>query len=100
MDTPNPKPYTRMANEYYLHTINWVETTQETFDYQLGCVPPVRMKANAFMVGEAYTHDLKFRQAVHAAFVEVNGRFFGRLDLLGLFNPDLYTAEIKGQYSI
>ncbi len=30
--------------------------TEEHYDYMLGCVPPIRMVSNAFLVGEAVDH--------------------------------------------
>ena len=72
----------------------WVETTEDTYYDQLGCVPPKCMKDNAFMVGECYTGNS------YAAFVEVNGRFFGKICSVITFRPDWFTKEIKEQFGL
>ena len=36
--------------------IIWNETTEDHYDEMLGCVPPVYMSGDGFLVGEAYDH--------------------------------------------
>lgn len=54
----------------------WVETTEEMYWEMLGCLPPRKMSANAFLVGEPLRHDE--RGAVHACFVRVGGVYWAK----------------------
>lgn len=78
----------------------WVETNESCYVDQLECVPPFVMKRNAFMVGEAYTHDKIRYIPVHAAFVEINGRYFGKLCKITEFNVENFEAQIRKQFEL
>jgi len=73
----------------------WTEVSERIYDDQMGCVPPIRMRGNAFMVGECARHDRN--GAIYAAFVELSGRYFARLAPLYTFDPAKYTFEIIRQ---
>jgi len=72
----------------------WTETNSQTYWDQLECVPPIRMKGNAFMVGEPYTFN------VYAAFVNIGDRYFGANRNIKTFDPGVYRQEIRKQFSI
>lgn len=89
-------PYPDMEEFYERRSNEWRETILETYDNQLGCVPPVRMNGGFFMVGEQFTADVG--GCVYAVFGEVQGRYFGRLSHLQNFDPDRYVTEINAQF--
>jgi hypothetical protein len=78
----------------------WTETTETAYDDQLGCLPPIRWKSRAFMVGECFTHRESDGASMYAAFMEVDGRFFGRIVALKEFDPAAFLSEIKSQFGI
>ncbi len=89
-----------MDDNYHKNNGLWTETTEKTFYDQLEVVPPIRMKFNAFMVGECYTHDYDLRQPIYSTFVQIGNRFFGKHCALNTFNPGDYTLEIKKQFNL
>jgi hypothetical protein len=104
MPTPTPArptktewPYPWIGEHYNPGHPEWLETSQETFDNQLGCVPPARMKGSAFAVGECYRHD-RDGNPLHAIFVQYGGRYFCRLGDIGDFDPVYYKNEIRDQF--
>lgn len=80
----------------------WIETNEETYNWQLGCLPPARRNRGVFAVGEAHTHTSK--GAIHAVFAEVlhgeNWRYFATFAPLADFDADLYRKDIFKQYEI
>lgn len=46
----------------------WHHTTAEMYFDMLECLPPIRMSANAFLVGEPYSHDSRTGEAIYACF--------------------------------
>jgi len=93
----NEWPYPWINKHYNPGHPEWLETSQETFDNQLGCVPPARHKAGAFAVGECSRHD-RYCDPLHAIFVEYAGRYFCRLGNLHDFDPVSYQKEIRDQF--
>jgi len=83
-----------MESNYRANNGLWVETIEKTFYDQLGCVPPRLWKGNAFMVGECYSGN------DYAVFVDVDGRFFGKICGILSFNPTKYTEQIRYQFGI
>lgn len=98
MRTIHDWPYPEMDNLYNAGDHSWIEVDEEIFYDQLECVPPARMRANAFMVGECW--DEREEGALHSAFVEVQGRFFGRVVPLRKFNPARFTTEVIQQFHL
>lgn len=37
--------------------VEWLESTEESYDEALGCLPPVAYSSSGFLVGEPYDHD-------------------------------------------
>lgn len=72
----------------------WTETIEQAYYDQLECVPPKAMRNNAFMVGECYSG------RSYAVFVEVDGRFFGKICGMLTFNATKYTEEIRNQFGM
>ena len=77
----------------------WTETNEETYWDQLGCVPPIQMNRNSFMVGEPYTHNEK-GFPVYASFVKFRDRYFGKYDIIKNFNVENYKLEILNQFAM
>lgn len=85
---------------------SWLETCAGFFWYALEVLPPARMKQNAFMIGECWTHDEN--GAIYQAVVSVGdifskdntARYFTRNAPIRSFDPAAYTAEIKKQFGI
>jgi len=74
----------------------WQEETQEQWYQMLECVPPIRMKGHAFMVGECATHTQD--GAIYDAHIEIDGKYFWRPALLQSFNPANYRAEVRVKF--
>jgi len=72
----------------------WVETTRKTYNDQIGCVPPIRMSGNCFLVGEPYTFN------IYATFVQVEDRYFDCFKNIKTFNPNIYRQEIEKQFGV
>ena len=71
----------------------WKQATQEVYYNMLGCVPPIRMAGNAFMVGECMTYSKD--GAIYDLFIEINKRYYRRPALLSSWNPAEYMKEIR-----
>jgi len=91
----NPRKY-----YYVLETLTadqlkkeWQETTEKDYWDMLGCLPPIRMNNNAFMVGECMTHTKD--GAIYEAFIGVKGKYWKRPALLSSWNPLEYRKEIQ-----
>ena len=74
----------------------WEEISQERADELLEALPPIRMKANAFMFGECLCH-LRTGQPVYDAVVTVNNKHYTRPMLLAHFDPTLFTHQVSRQ---
>ena len=65
----------------------WIETTEDDYENQLGSMPPVRYLANGFVCGEPADHSE--RGPIHTTFMIVNDRYFRRdICLVDLSQPD------------
>ena len=95
----NKWPYPHIDEMYNSENHAWHETNKRIYWDQLGCVPPARMEANAFMVGEAWKHD-EMGASIRAVYCVVSGRYFCKNDKTVNFNPEVYIQEIKNQFSI
>jgi hypothetical protein len=71
----------------------WKQTTEEVYNNMLGCVPPIRMAGNAFMVGECMTYSKG--GAIYDLFIGINRRYYRRPALLSSWNPAEYMKEIR-----
>ena len=54
----------------------WVETTEGMYWSMLECLPPRKMSANAFLVGEPLRHNE--RGAVHSCFLRIGGTYWAK----------------------
>ena len=88
-------PYPDINNAYNAGDSRWHEVDEEIFWEQLECVPPRRMTESGFMVGEPYSHSE--RGAIHTCFMQVNGRYWGRMIALNDWNPPAQRIEIRRQ---
>ena len=71
----------------------WREIDEDQYWYLLECVPPIRMKDNAFMVGECLTHTQA--GAIYEAVVRIGNRYFSRPAPLSSFDPAVYESGIR-----
>ena len=78
---------------------SWREISERIFYDLLECVPPARMKYNAFAVGETWKHDQEGNK-IHTIGIEVNNRYFMRHALLNSFDSAMYTEEVKRQFQL
>jgi hypothetical protein len=76
----------------------WIETTEEDYYDMLGAVPPVRMQAGAFMVGECLTHGEA--GAIYEAFVSLKKRYFRRPAPIQSFDPQEFKIQITIQFKL
>lgn len=76
----------------------WVEVDVKIYDDMLDVLPPIIMRYGAFMVGEPADHNE--RGFIYTAFVEIDGRFFGKDDNLVDFDPAKYREEIRKQFNL
>jgi hypothetical protein len=74
----------------------WVEVSEKQYWYALEVVPPDAQAGLAFSLGEANRHH-QGRQMNHM-FIEVNDRFFCKLDFLQDFNAKKYEAEVLAKF--
>ncbi len=51
-----------------------IQISENTFDYLLGCVPPVRMGGGSFLVGEAMTHE--HGKSVYCSCFHIDDKYF------------------------
>ena len=74
----------RCRADYAAGVSRWREITRDNYWYMLGVVPPLDRRSGAFLCGEPYDHVITDSEsggfdAVHAGFVEIGNRYFGRL---------------------
>lgn len=70
----------------------WEEISTEEYWYLMECLPPIRMKDNAFMVGECMTHGN--HGTIYEAVITVGECHYARPAYLQEFSPEEFTAEI------
>ncbi len=78
----------------------WIETNLESYWNQLECLPPIRQNNTVFMVGECYTHRESDGASCYAAFIEYDGRYFGKINALKDFDYNKYIQEIIKQFDL
>ena len=81
----------------------WQEITVQDYDYFLEVVPPLRMNASSFLVGEPMTHTEygAIHQACTCITVGQSRRYFTRPAHAWRFNHfDDYAEEIREQFKI
>ena len=77
--------------------MNWTETDEKTYYYQLGCVPPAAGNGRrAFACGEPLRIDLM--GFIHQVFVYCCGRYFTAGKPLSEFDTDKYANEVFQQF--
>lgn len=69
-----------LAVDWNANGDNWIETDEETFDEQLGAVPPTAISNLGFLVGEPWRHENQKGQEIpiFAAFISANKRFYAK----------------------
>ncbi len=77
---------------------SWIETDEEMFYEQLGCVPPERMDGKCFLVGEMV--DYLPDGPLYSCFIDVEGRYFTRYVYLKEWNPARFRNEIIIQFML
>ena len=77
---------------------SWIETSEELFYEQLGCVPPERIENKCFLMGEMI--DWLPDGPLYSCFTEVNGRYFTRYVYLKEWNPTKFRSEIITQFKL
>ena len=93
----NEWPYPRMDELYKANDLRWIEVSRETYWNQCECVPPKRLGNGAFMVGEAWRFEPRFNCDLHAAYIIINKRYFGRNIPVKDFQPKRWADEIMAQ---
>ena len=81
------------------HNNLWTETNEETYWEQLGCVPPIRMDSNSFMVGEANSYD-DAGYLEYSAFVCIGDRYFCKICSIKTYDLGVYKQEIRKQFEM
>jgi len=56
--------------------VQWLESTEEDYDYALGCLPPIAYNGSGFLVGEPYDHDPLTGSPRFRAHIMQNDKFF------------------------
>lgn len=77
---------------------DWTECTEKDFYYGLEVLPPAKQSGMTFVMGECWKMDDKGR--IFTVFIEVDGRYFARMDYIHSFNPLAYKWEVCKQFSI
>ena len=88
-------PFPDLDHRFDTGDYSWREVSERIFDDMLGCVPPAIMKGCCFAVGEPWKHT--DAGVVHTMFCWYQERYFGRNELLHLFNPERFINEIIRQ---
>ncbi|BDI20968.1 hypothetical protein ANSO36C_67700 (plasmid) [Nostoc cf. commune SO-36] len=71
-------PTPTVTEDFYKNDCQWREITEETYDWFLECVPPLRQNGSYFLNGEPYTH-LRNGEGVYLGCKEESGRYYCRL---------------------
>ena len=103
MRNKNDWPYNGsdgMIENYSLQNGRWTECNEDHYENQLECVPPLRQNHSSFMVGEEYgwKEENGNSYSTYACFVQVKGRYFGKIIGEKDYNPDILQKEIFIQY--
>ena len=88
-------PYPEVEIMWKNADMTWLETCEAVYFDQLECVPPAAWKGSAFAVGEAWSCDRY--GVIHAMFIQVQARYFCKMDYLYKFNFDEYEKEVINQ---
>ena len=74
----------------------WKETDCGTWNEMRAVLPPHRQAETVFMVGECVT--LGRLGAIYDLHIEIDGHYFWRPGYIRLFNPTVYTTEVRSKF--
>ncbi len=96
----NDWPYPLMGIMWKTKDFKWLEVSKEIYWNQLEGIFPMRMKHQAFAMGEPFTH-ANDNIPVTSMFVIIDDggtdRYFARMDKVTNFKPFDYREEILAQ---
>ncbi|WP_193200772.1 hypothetical protein [Nostoc sp. MG11] len=78
-------PYPTVVKDFEANNQQWREITEESYEWYLNCLPPIKYNGNRFMNSELYTY-LNTGEGLYLACKEEFGKYYAQLMTLKQYN--------------